>query len=353
MEDSAVEVRKGEELDIQIIESFLRENIEGLKGNIRIKQFPGGFSNLTYHIIFDNREMVLRRPPKGADIKSAHDMGREYRILKALKPHFSYCPEPLAYMEEADLIGSPFYVMEKISGIILRKDLPDGLLLSPLNSKKLCEKLLDVHVELHSIDVEKNGLSFLGKPEGYVKRQIKGWSRRYINARTDNAPEFKSVMEWLKDKEPCDTDSPSIIHNDYKFDNVVLDKENPMEIIGVLDWEMATYGDPLMDFGSSLAYWIDRNDPPEFQIIKTMPTDIEGALTKVEMIERYSEKTGLDMESFDFYLCFGTFRLAVIAQQIYRRFHLGFTKDKRFGMLIHAVNVLEKAAQKIIEKSKL
>ncbi|MDY0131785.1 MAG: phosphotransferase family protein [Desulforegulaceae bacterium] len=353
MEDQAVDVRKGEELDHEKIREFLRENVEGIDGDIYVKQFPGGFSNLTYLIESNGKQMVLRRPPKGADIKSAHDMGREYKILTALKPLFPYCPTPLAYTEDLSIMGCPFYIMEKISGIILRKELPKGLDLSSEDAGNLCKKLLDVHVELHSIDVEKNNLSFLGKPQGYVQRQVEGWSRRYVNAKTDDAPGFEKVMEWLNDRQPKDTDSPSIIHNDYKFDNVVLDKDNPMKIIGVLDWEMATYGDPLMDLGSSLGYWIDRNDSDEFKLLKTMPTDIEGALTRNEMIERYGEKTGRNMDNFDFYLCFGTFRLAVIAQQIYKRFFLGYTKDKRFGMLIHAVNILEKLSGKIIDNSKL
>lgn len=353
MEDQAVDVRQGEELNRENLIAFLRENIDGIDDDIQIKQFPGGFSNLTYLIKTKDREMVLRRPPKGANIKSAHDMGREHKILSALKPLFPYCPTPLAYTEDESVLGSPFYVMEKIPGIILRDKLPEGMELNPRDAGSLCKKLLDVHVELHSIDVEKNNLSFLGKPEGYVKRQVKGWSKRYVNAKTDDAPGFEKAMEWLLDKMPEDTDSPTIIHNDYKFDNVVLDKNDPMKIIGVLDWEMATYGDPLMDFGSSLGYWVDRNDSPEFKMIKTMPTDIDGALTRNEMIERYGEKTGRNMDNFDFYLCFGTFRLAVIAQQIYKRFYLGYTKDERFGMLIHAVKILEKVSDSIIDRSKL
>ncbi|PIE75092.1 MAG: phosphotransferase family protein [Deltaproteobacteria bacterium] len=353
MEDKAVDIREGEELDKEKVRAFLEENVGSVEGELEIKQFPGGFSNLTYLLKDNTKEMVLRRPPKGADIKSAHDMGREYKILSALKPLFPYCPEPLAYTEDESVLGCPFYIMEKIQGIILRKELPGGLSIKPEQADKLCKTLLDVHVELHSIDVEKNNLSFLGKPEGYVKRQVEGWSRRYENAKTEDAPAFKQVMEWLKDKMPEDTKSPSIIHNDYKFDNVVLDKNNPMKIIGVLDWEMATYGDPLMDLGSSLGYWIDRNDPDEFKMLKTMPTDIDGALTRQEMIERYGEKTGLNMDKFDFYLCFGTFRLAVIAQQIYKRFYLGYTKDPRFGMLIHAVNILEKVSNSIIDKSRI
>lgn len=353
MKDGAKDVRKGEELDAEVIGKYLKENVPGISDAVTVKQFPGGYSNLTYLLSSGYMEMVLRRPPIGANIKSAHDMGREYRILKSMRPYFRYCPEPLAYCEDTSVIGSPFYVMRRVSGIILRKDLPDGLSFTPAGFRVLCEKLLDVHVELHSIDVKAAGLDFLGKPEGYVQRQVEGWSSRYRKAKTDDAPDFETVMTWLKDKQPPDTASPAIVHNDFKFDNVVLDIRNPMNIIGVLDWEMATYGDPLMDLGNSLAYWVEKNDPEEMQIMKLVPTDIDGALTRRELIRRYGEKTGRDMKHFDYYYCFGLFRLAVIAQQIYNRYYHGLTKDKRFSMLIFAVRVLEQAAMKVLENSKL
>ncbi len=373
IKDEAVKVRQGEDFNIDAVESFIRENVEGLSDKhpcdspcdspcehtderpdkLTVKQYPGGFSNLTYLLKMGNREMVLRRPPIGAKIKAAHDMAREYRILKAIYPQFSYCPKPLACSEDESIIGAPFYVMEKLSGIILRKDMPEGLSLSKNQVQQMCINLIDLHLELHALDVKAAGIDFIGKPEGYVSRQVEGWAGRYRNAKTPDAPDFENVISWLIDKMQPDTDTPTLIHNDYKFDNVVLNPDNPVEIIGVLDWEMTTYGDPLMDLGSSLAYWVEKNDPEEWHLMKSLPTLLDGAMTRQEIIDMYGEKSGRSMSKFDFYECFGLFRLAVIAQQIYQRFHQGFTKDKRFGMLIYGVQILERRALMLIKKSKL
>ncbi len=351
--DKAQQIRQGEELDESKVEAYLKDTIPGLNGRFSIEQFPSGYSNLTYLVNVGQKEMVLRRPPIGANIKSAHDMKREYSIQKSLKPLFPYCPEMLAYTEDESILGSPFYVMERLNGIILRKNLPKGMTLTSDDGRHLCEKLLDVLVELHSIDVKGVGLDGLGKPEGYVQRQVDGWSGRYRKAITPDAPDFESVMSWLAEKMQPDSDQPGIVHNDYRFDNVVLDSQDPMKIIGVLDWEMATYGDPLMDLGNTLAYWIEKTDSEEEQMMRLMPTTMDGALTRQELVERYAEKTGRDITSFDFYHCFGLFRLAVIAQQIYNRFYRGITKDERFAMLIAGVQILERAALKVIDNSDL
>jgi aminoglycoside phosphotransferase (APT) family kinase protein len=349
--DSSTKVREGEELDASKIEGFLKETIPGLRGNLTVSQFPSGYSNLTYLLTFDGREMVLRRPPFGKKAKTAHDMGREYRILKALNPVFSYCPKPIAYTEDTSIIGCPFYVMERLRGIILRKDLPPDLSFTPEQARQLCEKLLDVQIQLHAIDYKKIGLENYGKPKGYVERQVVGWSDRYRAARTDDAPDCEKIMAWIRENMPADCERPGIIHNDYRFDNAVLDAKNPMKIIGILDWEMATIGDPLMDLGNSLAYWVQRDDPAEIQLIRVAPTNMEGALTRSEIIRQYSEKSGRLIENFDFYYCFGLFRLAVIAQQIYYRYYHGQTRDERFKTLIHMVRVLDKTAQAVIKGS--
>ncbi len=349
--DSSTKVREGEELDASKIEGFLKDTIPGLRGNLTVSQFPSGYSNLTYLLTFDDRELVLRRPPFGKKAKTAHDMGREYRILKALKPVFPYCPEPISYTEDTSIIGSHFYVMERLRGIILRKDLPQNLSFTPEQARQLCEKLLDVQIQLHAIDYKKIGLENYGKPKGYVERQVVGWSDRYRAARTDDAPDCEKIMAWIRENMPPDCDRPGIIHNDYRFDNVVLDEKNPMKIIGILDWEMATIGDPLMDLGNSLAYWVQRDDPAEIQLIRVAPTNMKGALTRDEIIRQYSEKSGRLIENFVFYYCFGLFRLAVIAQQIYYRYYHGQTKDERFKTLIHMVRVLDKTAHEVIKGS--
>ncbi len=347
--DQAVEVRTGEELDAARLEGFLKDHIPGLNGDLEIGQFPSGFSNLTYLLRMGGRELVLRRPPFGTKAKTAHDMGREYSILSALKPVYPYCPTPLVYVEDDSVLGAPFYVMERIEGIILRKNLPQGLSLTSEQAARLCRTLLTVQHELHDVDYLAAGLESFGKPEGYVRRQIEGWSQRYRAARTPDAPDFERVMGWLAEKMPQDTERPAIIHNDYKFDNVVLDRQDPLRIIGVLDWEMATLGDPLMDLGSSLAYWIQKDDPPQMEAIRLMPTNIEGALSRRRLVELYGELSGRPVDNFEYYYCFGLFRLAVIAQQIYYRFFHGQTRDERFRSLIMAVMVLEQAANRVVD----
>jgi aminoglycoside phosphotransferase (APT) family kinase protein len=274
-------------------------------------------------------------------------------MLKALKPVFPYCPEALLYSEDENVMGCPFYVMERLKGIIIRKDLPKGMSLPPDKARSLSVNLFDVLLKLHSIDYHAIGLESYGKPEGYVKRQIEGWSERYRKARTPDVPDFEPVMAWLADKMPPDSKKPGIIHNDYKFDNVVLDRDDPLKIVGVLDWEMATIGDPLMDLGSSLAYWIEKDDPPNALMIRMMPTHLDGMLRRDEIVERYSVSSGIEIKNFDYYYIFGLFRLAVIAQQIYYRFYNGQTKDERFGMLKFAVQILEETAKAVIDKSKL
>ncbi len=348
--DEPVGIREGEELDQSRVEVFLKEKIPGLDGPMEIRQFPSGFSNLTYFVRVGNREMVLRRPPFGRKAKTAHDMNREYTVLSALHPVFPYCPKPLAYADDESIMGCPFYVMEKITGIVLRKNLPEGLVLSPSQARTLCKNLIDLHHRLHALNYRAIGLSDFGKPQGYVKRQVEGWSRRYRDARTPDVPDFESVMAWLADNQAPDSGVFGIIHNDYKFDNLVLNPRNPLEIIGILDWEMATLGDPILDLGCSMAYWVNRTDPEEFKAMRMLPTTIDGMMTRKELVDLYAEKSSLSIDDFHFYYCFGLFRLAVIAQQIYYRYYHGQTKDKRFIQLAFAVVILEKAAKRVIEE---
>ncbi|MGB4268690.1 MAG: phosphotransferase family protein, partial [Spirochaetota bacterium] len=240
--DKPAEIREGETIDGKIVLDYLIQHVPDIQGPIEIKQFPSGFSNLTYFIKAGNREMVLRRPPFGKKAKTAHDMHREYSILKALKPVFPYCPTPLVYCDDESIIGAKFYVMERIKGIILRKELPPGLSYTSDEFRYLCEQLLDIQCQLHSLNYKEIGLENFGKPEGYIERQVNGWIARYNDALTPDAPPYTEVIQWLQEKMPKTPTRAAVIHNDYKFDNVVLDSNNPKKIIGVLDWEMATIG---------------------------------------------------------------------------------------------------------------
>ncbi|MFA5905729.1 MAG: phosphotransferase family protein, partial [Desulfobacula sp.] len=286
--DEASQIRKGEELPFKKIEAYVRDNIKGIDGPVTVQQFLNGHSNLTYLIQAGNTEMVLRCPPHGTKAKSAHDMSREYKILSALQHEYPYCPKPFAYCDDETILGSPFYLMERIRGIIIRRDLPGHLKLTAADTTRLFENVLKVQYELHAIDYKKIGLEHFGKPEGYVKRQVEGWSKRYRAARTPDVPDAEEIMAWLFENMPEDTKHPAIIHNDFKFDNVILDPENPFTVIGVLDWEMATIGDPLMDLGASLGYWVQAGDPKELQNLRTGPFLARGALTREEMVRQYA-----------------------------------------------------------------
>lgn len=351
--DQSTQIRAGEELDAALIDPYLKAQIPGLEGTPQISQFPGGASNLTYLVQYPNQEFVLRRPPFGQKARSAHDMGREFRIINQLKDVFPYCPKAYLHCVDESVIGSEFYVMERIKGIILRSDLPTDLNLDADQTQTLCKSFIDRLVELHRVDYQACGLGDLGKPEGYVERQIRGWTDRYDNARTPDAPDWTQVKAWLKDKMPADHPVPAIVHNDYRFDNVLLDPANPMQIIGVLDWEMTTLGDPLMDLGNTLAYWIQADDPAPVQLMRRQPSHAPGMLTRQQFVDYYAERSGIRIDNFDFYYTYGLFRLAGIVQQIYYRFFHGQTQDKRFAQFIHMNKLLEHMSLQVIGKSAL
>jgi aminoglycoside phosphotransferase (APT) family kinase protein len=351
--DQSTPIRAGEELDVGIIDAYLKAHIDGLSGTPVISQFPGGASNLTYLLQYPERELVLRRPPFGHKAKSAHDMGREFRILNQLNTGFPYCPKAYVHCTDESLIGSEFYVMQRVNGIILRADLPSELNFDAKQTRQLCESFIDKLVELHQVDYNACGLGDLGKPQGYVQRQISGWSDRYEKALTPDAPLWTEVKTWLNAKMPADHPRSSIVHNDYRFDNVLLDPNNPQQIIGVLDWELTTLGDPLMDLGNSLAYWIEASDPAPVQLMRRQPSNAPGMLTRQEFADYYAERAGIKIDCIDFYYCYGLFRLAGIVQQIYYRFYHGQTQDKRFAQFVHMNKLLEQMSLQVIKQSRL
>lgn len=351
--DSATTIREGEELDKAALQAYLAEHLPAYAGEITVRQFPSGFSNLTYLLQIGDKRLVLRRPPFGTKARSAHDMGREFRVLSGLLPLYPYCPEPLLYCQDESVLGSEFYLMRCIQGLIIRRDYPPELALKPEQVREQFFRLIDAMAELHLVDYRAAGLEDLGRPEGYVQRQVQGWSKRYRAARTADAPDFEAVMAWLAARMPGDSGHVGIIHNDFKLDNVIWDPEDPQRLIGVLDWEMATVGDPLMDLGSTLGYWVQKDDPEFLRAGRLMPTDAEGAPTREEIVARYSQRTGYCMDKMDFYFCFGLFRLAVIAQQIYYRYYHGQTADQRFASCITWVKGLERMCRDVMTRSAL
>src|ERR1700712_56787 len=291
--DQSTQVRSGEELDAALIDPYLKAQIPGLSGTAQISQFPGGASNLTYLLKYPGQELVLRRPPFGHKAKSAHDMGREFRILNQLKHAFPYCPKAYVHCTDESVIGAEFYVMERVKGIILRSELPGELNFDAAQTQALCKSFIDKLVDLHQVDYNACGLGDLGKPQGYVERQIRGWTDGHEKDRTADAPSWERVARWLDEKRPADHPVSSLVHNDYRFDNVILDPNNPMQIIGVLDWELTTLGDPLMDLGNSLAYWIEADDPAPVQLMRRQPSHAPGMLTREQFVAYYAERSGI------------------------------------------------------------
>lgn len=328
--DQPRDVRERDTLDAAAVTAWLSGRVPGVSGTPRVRQFRGGASNLTYLLEWGDLELILRRPPAGAKASSAHDMGREVRMLRALRPHYSGLPEVAAWCEDPTVAGGEFYVMERMRGIILRSDLPAELGFDARQTRRLCESVLDKLIELHNLDVEGCGLGHLGRGEGYVSRQVTGWSRRYRAAKTDGAASFERVMAWLDANQRPDVGT-RVIHGDFRFDNVVLDPADPMRVTGVLDWEMSTLGDPLMDVGNSLAYWVEAEDDLVLQMMRRQPTNAPGMLTRAEVWDRIGRGTGLDVSEPDFYEVYGLFRLAVILQQIWFREVAATTKNPAFA----------------------
>lgn len=343
--DVGGQVRQGEELNITAIQDWLFQQGICLKGTPKITQYSGGASNWTYRIECDSHDLILRRPPSGTKAKSAHDMVREYRVQKALKPLYPMVPEMVALCTDHTVIGCDFYVMERIEGIILRADLPQDLSLSRDQLKVLCTNMLDSLIALHQLPYQGTDLEMLGKGEGYCRRQVEGWDKRYEKALTPDVPNFSAIRQWLHAHVPQDSKT-CVIHNDWRFDNLILDRQQPTSIIGVLDWEMTTLGDPLMDLGCALAYWVQDDDNATLKSMRRQPTYLQGMFLRQEFVDYYLQKTGLQTNNWTFYEVFGLFRLAAILQQIYYRYYHKETQNpdfKNFGSFVE--NLYERCLQ--------
>ena len=336
-------IRAGEELDLPRLETYLHRTFPGQAGPLTVRQYPSGHSNLTYAVTLGTREFVLRRPPFGSKVKSAHDMGREFRVLSKLHAIYAPAPEVLAFSDDTDVLGAPFYLMQPIHGVILRSRVPRGLAFGPELARGVSEAFVDNLVRLHAVDTAAAGLADLGRPEGYLERQVRGWTDRYEGSKTHDYAEVPQITSWMAAHLPV-TRYVSLLHNDYKYDNAILDAGDLTKIVGLLDWEMCTLGDSLADLGTMLAYWQDATDPPAVQARSWGPTWVPGSLTRAEVAARYAAKTGADLSAMPFYLVFARFKLAVIVQQIYYRYHQGLTQDQRFATMPETIAALLKAA---------
>ena len=354
MNDDTTAVRSEDALDVARVHAWLQTHAPDVvapgSAPPSLRQFAGGASNLTYLLTYGDVDFVLRRPPRGHKASSAHDMKREVTVQQRLRPLYPLVPKVLAFCDDPTVLGDEFYVMGRVPGTILRRDLPSGLTLSPAQARELAFTVIDAQADLHMIDPVAAGLDDLGRGPGYVQRQVSGWSRRYRDAVTDDAPDADSVMAWLELHRPDDI-AARLIHGDWRLDNLVLDLGDEPSIAGVLDWEMATVGDPMMDVGASLAYWITEEDEAPFQLMRMQPTNLPGMPTRDEYVARYLDRTGFEVEDWLFYEVYGLFRLAVIAQQIWFRYRLGESTNPALAKFGPAVTMLiDRAARRLASR---
>lgn len=351
MIDAARWIEAHEAVPLDRLRPWLEGVLGGPVGALRLGRFGRGYSNLTFLLEVDGRELVLRRGPPGVDIATAHDMVREARVVQQVGRGWAKVPRIVGICEDASVLGGTFYVMERLRGVILRDRVPEGLDLGPDVMARLSGNLIDTLAEIHALDLDAVGLRDLGRPEGYVARQVAGWTKRYQGARTDDVADMDWLAGWLEANRPAESGAV-LVHNDFKYDNVVLDPEDPSRILAVLDWEMATVGDPLLDLGTALAYWVQSDDPPAMQVFRLCLTDLPGNLGRTALVARYQARTG---RTFDpvWYLVFGLFKNAVVAQQLYARFQRGLTTEARYAGLIWAVRGIAGIARAAAEQHRI
>lgn len=352
-EEETIVVRRGEEFDFQKVEQYLRQHISGIgEGSLQVRQFPSGASNLTYLLQIGEWEGVLRRPPFGPVPPKAHDMQRESSLLQKISPVFPLAPKPYFFCDDLSILGVPFYVMERRKGVVINDSFPAGAPPTEDLCRRISQTVVETLVQIHAIDWKVAGLSEFGYPEGFLRRQVKGWIERYFRAQTDEIPEVELLTRWLTEHIP-ESPTPTLIHNDFKLNNILLNSKDLAQPVAVLDWEMATIGDPLFDLGVSLSYWVTADDPPELQAVLPTVTALPGFISRERFMELYAQKSGRNLSSMHFYLTFAYFKWAVIIQQIYVRWRRGQTEDERFASFGGRVRFLIQYAAQLAEKGRL
>jgi aminoglycoside phosphotransferase (APT) family kinase protein len=338
-------VRPGEELDIGALQSYLAGVVPGVDDGIEVAQFPGGHSNLTYLLRVGGQQLVLRRAPLGPVAPRAHDMAREYAVLTRLAPRYAPAPRPVHLCRDTAVIGAVFYLMERRSGVVLRDTLPAHYAAMPAYATRISRALVDGLADLHRIDIVSSELIDIGRPEGFLERQVEGWAGRWERAKTTEYPAIEQAVAYLRSERPA-SPPPTVVHNDYKLDNVMLHPDDPDQLVAVLDWEMATVGDPLVDVGLSLVYWLQLSYPPDAITELGAPGAARGWYTREQFLERYADRSGRDVAAIGWYEVLSIFKLAVIVQQIYHRYLRGQTRDERFRHLDRRVAALAHAAER-------
>lgn len=350
--DQTAAVRAEEQLDQARLDAFLRAHVPGLAGDLVLEQFPGGHSNLTYLARYGARELVIRRPPVGNTVKGAHDMGREYTVLSRIYDRFAPAPQPLAYCEEAVVLGAPFYVMERIRGVIFRAQQPKGYAPQPEEVHACCDAFVRGLADIHALDWRAAGLDSLYKGPGYLARQVRGWAARWKKAKTEDVAAMDRAGKWLAEKLPPDTDA-TLIHNDYKFDNLIFDVQDIGHLVGVLDWEMATIGDPLSDFATTLGGFFPVSTEASKTVAQCWLIREPGAYTPADLCEAYARYSGRDLGNLLYYVVFAQYKGAVIVQQIYARYARGHTQDERFATLGALARTMARNADALIARGQL
>ena len=352
-EEDTIAIRAGEAFDLSKVEQYLRSHIAGLgAGSLHARQFPSGASNLTYLVQIGDWEGVLRRPPLGPVPPKAHDMERESGLLQKIPPVFPLAPQPYLFCNDLTILGVPFYVMERRKGVVLNYTFPAGVHPGEDLCQRLSHTVVETLVQIHAIDWNTAGLGAFGYPEGFLGRQVKGWIERYFRAQTDDIPEVEPLTGWLAEHIPT-SPTPTLIHNDFKLNNMLLSPDNLTQAVAVLDWEMSTIGDPLFDLAVSLSYWVNANDPEELQTILPTVTNFPGFISREQFMEAYAQKSGRDLSSMHFYMIFAYFKLAVIIQQIYVRWKRGQTQDERFAIFGDHIRNLMLYAARLAEQGRL
>ena len=346
--NETIAVRGDERFDEARLAHYLRGRLPGSEQPLKIRQFGGGAANLTYLLDYGAHEYVLRRPPLGPVAHSAHDMRREYDVLSVLYREFPFAPRAFLFCDDPNVMGAPFFVMERRNGVVVRKTMPGEFANVPDAARRMSTALIDALVDFHNVDFAALGLSNLGRPEGFVQRQIEGWYKRWQDAKPEDSADMDAVSAWLREHVPA-TSSVSLVHNDYKLDNAMLAQDDPGRIVAIFDWDMCTLGDPLSDLGALLTYWSEPNDPPAFQAAAMMPTGVPGFLTRAELVNRYAEKSGRSVKDINFYHALGLFRLTVIIAQIYIRFVRGQTQDTRFAAFGPMIPIMARWAREVSE----
>ena len=348
MQSDTIEVRADEQLDEARLAAYLRGKLPGTERPLAVRQFGGGAANLTYLLDYGTHEYVLRRPPLGPVAKSAHDMHREYSVLSVLHQAFPYAPRAYLYCDDREIIGADFFVMERRQGVVVRRALPDVYAKLADAPRRMSLALVDALADLHAVDYAAIGLGDLGRPSGFIERQIEGWYKRWQAAKAEDVAEMEAVYGWLKEHVPSSA-RVSLVHNDYKLDNVMLAADDPGQVVAIFDWDMCTLGDPLSDMGALLGYWTEPADPAYLQGISMMPTGDLGFPTRAELVERYAERSGCSVKDINFYHTLGLFRIAVIIAQIYIRYLRGQTQDQRFAPFGATIPLMAKAAQAVAD----